>query len=87
MKSTGIVRKLDELGRVTLPIELRRSFNVNERDPLEIFVDDDKIILKKYTPSDIFTGDMEDLVEYEGKKVSKKSIIELARLAGLKVTE
>lgn len=87
MKSTGIVRKLDELGRVTLPIELRRSFNVNERDPLEIFVDDDKIILKKYTPSDIFTGDMEELVEYEGKKVSKKSIIELARLAGLKVTE
>lgn len=87
MKSTGIVRKLDELGRVTLPIELRRSFNVNERDPLEIFVDDDKIILKKYTPSDIFTGEMEDLVEYEGKKVSKKSIIELAKLAGLKVTE
>lgn len=87
MKSTGIVRKLDELGRVTLPIELRRNLNVNERDPLEIFVDDDKIILKKYTPSDIFTGDMEDLVEYEGKKVSKKSIIELAKLAGLKVTE
>ena len=46
MKSTGIVRKLDELGRITLPIELRRNFDVNERDPLEIFVDDDKIILK-----------------------------------------
>ena len=45
MKSTGIVRKLDELGRITLPIELRRNFDVNERDPLEIFVDDDKIIL------------------------------------------
>ena len=44
MKSTGIVRKLDELGRITLPIELRRNLNVNERDPLEIFVDDDKII-------------------------------------------
>ena len=48
MKSTGIVRKLDELGRITLPIELRRSFDVNERDPLEIFVDDDQIILIKY---------------------------------------
>ena len=48
MKSTGIVRRLDELGRITLPIELRRNFDVNERDPLEIFVDDDKIILKKY---------------------------------------
>lgn len=87
MKSTGIVRKLDELGRITLPIELRRNLNVNERDPLEIFVDDDKIILKKYDPSDIFTGEMEDLVEYRGKKVSKKSILELARIAGLNVTE
>ena len=51
MKSTGIVRRLDELGRITLPIELRRNFDVNERDPLEIFVDDDKIILKKYNIS------------------------------------
>lgn len=87
MKSTGIVRKLDELGRITLPIELRRNLNVNERDPLEIFVDDDKIILKKYDPSDIFTGEMDDLVEYRGKKVSKKSILELARIAGLNITE
>ena len=87
MKSTGIVRKLDELGRITLPIELRRNLNVNERDPLEIFVDDDKIILTKYNPSDVFTGDMEELVEYCGKKVSKQSIIELAKLAGLTVTE
>ena len=87
MKSTGIVRKLDELGRITLPIELRRNLNVNERDPLEIFVDDDKIILKKYDPSDIFTGEMEDLVEYRGKKVSKKSILELARIAGLNNTD
>lgn len=87
MKSTGIVRKLDELGRITLPIELRRNLDVNERDPLEIFVDDDKIILKKYDPSDIFTGDMEDLVEYKGKKVSKNSIKELARLAGFTISE
>ena len=76
-----------KLGRITLPIELRRNLNVNERDPLEIFVDDDKIILKKYDPSDIFTGEMEDLVEYRGKKVSKKSILELARIAGLNITE
>ena len=87
MKSTGIVRKLDELGRITLPIELRRNLDVNERDPLEIFVDDDKIILKKYDPSDIFTGDMEDLVAYKGKKVSKNSIKELARLAGFTISE
>ena len=84
MKSTGIVRRLDELGRITLPIELRRNFDVNERDPLEIFVDDDKIILKKYNPADIFTG---DLIDYKGKKVSRKSIIELAKLAGFEITE
>jgi len=87
MKSTGIVRKLDELGRITLPIELRRNLDVNERDPLEIFVDDDQIILKKYNPSDIFTGEMNDLVEYKGKKVSKNSIKELARLAGFEISE
>lgn len=87
MKSTGIVRKLDELGRITLPIELRRNLHINEKDPLEIFVDDDKIILKKYEPCDIFTGDMNDLVDYYGKKISKKSIIEMAELAGLKIEE
>lgn len=85
MKSTGIVRKVDELGRIVLPIELRRSMDINEKDALEIFVDDDKIILKKYQPADIFTGSMEDLVDYKGKKVSKATIIELAKLTGLEV--
>lgn len=86
MKSTGIVRRVDELGRIVLPIELRRSLNINERDTLEIFVDDERI-LKKYEPADIFTGSMDDLIEYKGKKVSKESIIEMAKLAGLKVSE
>ncbi|MGL4736697.1 MAG: AbrB/MazE/SpoVT family DNA-binding domain-containing protein [Cellulosilyticaceae bacterium] len=85
MKSTGIVRKVDELGRVVLPIELRRNFQINEKDSLEIFVDDEKIILKKYEPADIFTGSMEDLIEFEGKKVSKASIIKMAQKAGLKI--
>lgn len=85
MKSTGIVRRLDELGRITLPIELRRNLGLSERDPLEIFVDDDKIVLTKYNPSDIFTGEMTDLVEYCGKKVSKATILELARIAGLDI--
>ena len=85
MRSTGIVRKLDELGRITLPIELRRNLDVADRDPLEIFVDDDMIILKKYNPADVFTGEMNDLVEYKGKKVSKSSIIVLAKLAGLNI--
>ncbi|PAE23652.1 MULTISPECIES: AbrB/MazE/SpoVT family DNA-binding domain-containing protein [Bacillaceae] len=50
MKSIGVVRKVDELGRVVLPIELRRVFNIEIKDPLEIFVENDKIILQKYNP-------------------------------------
>lgn len=83
MKSTGIVRRLDELGRITLPIELRRTMGATERDPLEIYVDENKIILQKYEPSDIFTGEKEDLYDFYDKKVSKKSIIELAKMAGV----
>ena len=83
MKSTGIVRKLDELGRITLPIELRRTLGVSERDPLEIFVDEGKIILQKYEPADIFNGSKDELVDYYGKKIAKSSIIELAKLAGI----
>lgn len=83
MKSTGIVRKLDELGRITLPIELRRTLEIGERDPLEIFVEDDRIILQKYEPSDIFTGDKEELFDFCGKKVSKESITQLAKKAGI----
>ncbi|WP_047980704.1 AbrB/MazE/SpoVT family DNA-binding domain-containing protein [Ornithinibacillus contaminans] len=51
MKSTGIVRKVDELGRVVIPIELRRTLDINIKDPLEIYVDNDKVILKKYQPN------------------------------------
>jgi len=80
MKSTGIVRKVDELGRVVLPIELRKTLHIDVKDPMEIFVSDGTIILKKYEPSDIFTGDMDDLVEYKGKKISKKTIKELQKL-------
>jgi AbrB family transcriptional regulator, transcriptional pleiotropic regulator of transition state genes len=51
MKSTGIVRKVDELGRVVIPIELRRTLDIKEKDSLEIYVDDDRIVLKKYKPN------------------------------------
>lgn len=87
MKETGIVRKLDELGRITLPIELRRTLHLAERDSIEISTKDDKIILQKYEPVDIFTGEKEDLIEYHGKKVSKKSIVEMAGLAGLEIRQ
>jgi transcriptional pleiotropic regulator of transition state genes len=85
MKSTGIVRRIDSLGRVTLPSELRKQFDLIERDCIEIFVDTDQIILQKYQPADIFTGVMDELIDYHGKKVSKKSIIEMASLAGLNI--
>ncbi|MDO5389084.1 MAG: AbrB/MazE/SpoVT family DNA-binding domain-containing protein [Clostridia bacterium] len=87
MKSTGIVRKIDSLGRMVLPSELRANFNIKEGDAVEIFTNNDTIILKKYAPADIFTGEMEDLIEYRGKKVSLNTIKELARIAGLNVTE
>ena len=83
MKTTGIVRKLDELGRITLPIELRRTLGVSDKYALEISVEDDKIILSKYEPACIFTGEKENLIEFHGKKISKNSIIELAKSAGL----
>ena len=85
MKNTGVVRRLDELGRITLPMELRKVFGIEERDFLEIYVEDDKIILRKCErqKQDIFTGSEEDLIEYKGKLVSKESIRELSKLAGL----
>lgn len=86
MKSTGIVRKVDELGRIVLPVEIRKNLDIKIKDPLEIFISNDKIILKKYDPADIFTGEMEDLIEYNGKKVSKKTIIELAKIAGFEIS-
>ena len=85
MKPPGIFRKVDELGRVVLPIELRRNMGIEIKDSLEIFVEENTIILKKYEPADIFTGSMDDLIDYKGKKVSKQSILEMAKLAGLGV--
>lgn len=83
MKNTGIVRRLDDLGRITLPIELRRTLDCADRDQLEIFVEEDRIILKKYEPADLFTGSKNDLFDYKGRCVSKDSIREMAIMAGL----
>lgn len=85
MTYTGIVRKLDVLGRLTLPSEIRKQFNIKTTDSMEIFVDENHIILKKYQPADIFSGSMDDLIDYRGQKVSRKSILEMAQVAGLKV--
>lgn len=82
MKSTGVIRKLDVLGRIVIPIEIRRNLGIDVKDSLEIFVDSDQILLKKYESSDIFTGEMDGLIEYKGKKVSRESILEMAKIAG-----
>ena len=74
MKATGIVRKVDELGRIVLPIELRRTLDIAIRDPLEIYVDGESILLKKYTPACILYGESGDLVEYKGRKICRKCI-------------
>lgn len=83
MKSTGIVRRLDELGRITIPVELRRTLDIANLDPLEIYVQDNKVILRKYNPRDVFTGATEDLYDYNGITVSKESIIKLAKMADI----
>lgn len=74
MKSTGIVRRVDELGRIVLPIELRRTLDITERDSLEIYVDGSSIILKKYQPACIFCDDAKDVVSYKGKNICANAL-------------
>ena len=78
-KATGIVRKVDELGRVVLPIELRRTFGIEEKDALEIYVDEETIILKKYEPACIFCNEAKDVEVYKGKNICCNCISELKR--------
>lgn len=82
MKSTGIVRKVDELGRVVIPIELRRTLGIDEKDALEIYVDNEKIILKKYEPACVFCGSADDVQHFRGKNVCKECALSMAQAAG-----
>ncbi len=77
MKSTGIVRKVDELGRIVLPMEIRNTLEINPKDPLEIFVEGDKIILTKYEPCCVFCGNAENNVILGEKRVCKACIAKL----------
>lgn len=79
MKSTGIVRKIDELGRIVLPKELRRTLGLNDRESVEIYVDQDAIILKKFKSTCVLCGDNEDLLDFKGKSVCQKCMNELKR--------
>ena len=75
MKATGVVRKVDELGRIVLPIELRRTLGIDVKDPLEIYVDQEKIILRKYEPACVFCGNATDNQLFHGKNVCRECAI------------
>ncbi len=77
VKSTGIVRKVDELGRIVLPIELRRTLDIAERDPLEIYVEGSSIVLKKYRPTCVFCDSVKDISVYREKNVCARCLKEL----------
>lgn len=79
MKSTGIIRKVDELGRIVLPIEIRRTLDIQEKDELEIFMENDQIVLQKFEPSCIFCASSEGLVSYHGKNVCQECIQNMSR--------
>lgn len=74
MKATGIIRRVDELGRIVLPIELRRMLDIAERDELEIFMERDQIVLRKHQPACVFCGEAEDVADFGGKKICRKCI-------------
>lgn len=79
LKSTGIVRKVDELGRVVIPIELRRTLGISEKDALEIYVDGERIILKKYEPACIFCGNAEKVTHFRGKIICSDCLNDMPR--------
>ena len=78
MKSTGIVRKVDELGRIVIPIELRRTLGISIKDALEIYVDEERIILKKYEPACIFCGNADGIKQFNGRIVCRECITKMA---------
>ena len=80
MKATGIVRKLDQLGRIVIPKELRATFDLKETDPIEIFVEGEDIVLRKYQPACIFCNEATDITQFEGKNVCKKCLAKIKNL-------
>ena len=80
MKSTGIIRRMDELGRVVIPIEIRNQFNIVEKDPIEIYVDVSSIVLKKFEPNCIFCGNTKDLLTYNDKLICKNCSEKIGKL-------
>ena len=79
MKSTGIVRKVDNLGRIVLPVELRRTLGIDIHSDVEIYVDGDQVILKKYLPCCIFCGVADDVIMYKDKRICRSCLEELKK--------
>ena len=77
MKSTGIVRRIDDLGRVVLPVELSRTLNLEVRDPVEIFIEGDAIVLRKYDATCLFCGATRELLSYRGKQICRGCLQQL----------
>lgn len=84
MKSTGIIRRMDELGRVVIPIEIRNQFDIAEKDPIEIYVDGSSIVLKKYEPNCIFCGNTKNLIDYNDKLICEDCSQKIGKLSAEK---
>ena len=80
MKSTGILRQIDDLGRFVLPIEIRRALNINLKDSIEIYTENDRIILKKYQPSCIFCDSSSNVISFEGKRICEECLAKLKNI-------
>lgn len=77
MKSTGMVRKVDELGRLVLPAEIRQTMDIQPKDALEIFIDNDRIILQKYQPACIFCNSADDVTIFQGRRICRGCIAKM----------
>ena len=80
MKSTGIIRKIDELGRFVIPMEMRNKLDISSNDPLEIYVEGTSIVLRKYQPDCVFCGSSRNVVSYKGKNVCEKCLSEMKNM-------
>ena len=79
MKSTGVVRKVDELGRIVLPIEIRKTLDIQQKDAIEIFVEEDKIILQKYQPACIFCNNADNIIYFNEKRVCRACVAKMKK--------
>lgn len=81
MKATGIVREIDQLGRFVIPKEIRTTLDIKSYDPLEIYLEEDRIVLRKYTPACIFCNELNDVTDYKGKLICRDCLKTLAAFA------